>query len=96
MLTREEYIMRKNELEDAMRQSHKDQSRAVATLNCEYEMKLRDASDEYRRKRQAIYDERDRLRLEIEGHYKGIRRDLWSQDVELVAEWRAGLEMNAV
>jgi len=93
MLTREEYIMRKNELEDAMRQSRKDQSRILAALNDEYELKLRDASDEYRRKRQAIFDERDAKRLEIDGHYKSIRRDLWSQDVELVSEWRAGLSV---
>lgn len=91
MLTREEYIMRKNELEDAMRQSRRDQSRAVAALNDEYELKLRDASDEYRRRRQAIFDERDTKRLEIDVHYKNIRRDLWSQDVALVSEWRAGL-----
>lgn len=108
MISREQYIMRKNEIEEAMRQSRREQGRALSALNEQYELMLRDAQDEYRRRRQAIFDERDAKRLEIDGHFKDIRRDLWSQDVALVSEWRAGLteitpssggmqlEMNAV
>lgn len=91
MLTREEYMMRKAAIEDAMRQSRKDQSKAVAALNEEYDLVLQDAAQDYRRRRSAIFDERDTKRQEIDNHYKNIRRDLWSQDVALVSEWRAGL-----
>ena len=91
MMTREEYIRRKADIEAAMGQSRRDQHHELAALNEQYELRLREEGDEYRRRRQAIFDERDAARQEIEEKYKDVRRDLWSQDVQLIEEWRKGL-----
>ena len=96
MMTREQYIMRKADIEAAMKQSRRDQHNELAALNEQYELRLRDETDEHRRRRQAIFDERDAARLEIEGKYKDVRRELWTQDVQLVEEWRKGLRQDEV
>ncbi len=91
MMTREDYIMRKQDIEEQMKQSRRNQHNELAILNEEIEDRLRDTADEYRRKRQAIFDEREEKRMEIDSRYKDVRRKLWAEDVQLVAEWRAGL-----
>lgn len=96
MMTREEYIRRKADIEAAMGQSRRDQHHELAALNEQYELRLREEGDEHRRRRQAIFDERDAARQEIEEKYKDVRRDLWSQDVQLVEEWRKGLRRDEV
>lgn len=91
MMTREEYVMRKADIEAAMKQSRRDQHNELAALNELFEMRLRDEDDEHRRRRQVIFEERDAARLEVEERYKDLRRVLWKQDAELVEEWRKGL-----
>lgn len=95
-MTREQYIMRKADIEAAMKQSRRDEHNETAAVNEKYELLLRDETDEHRRRRQKIFDERDAARLEIESKYKDVRRELWTQDVQLVEEWRAGLRQNEV
>ena len=96
MMTREEYIRRKADIEAAMGQSRRDQHHELAALNEQYELRLREEGDEHRRRRQAIFDERDAARQEIEEKYKDVRRDLWSQDAQLIEEWRKGLRRDEV
>lgn len=91
MMTREQYILRKQEIEERMKESRRAQHNETAALNEKFEQALRDVDDERRRKRQALFDERNNLRLEIEGRYKDVRRALWTEDVQLVAQWREGL-----
>lgn len=91
MITREEYIMRKNEIEESISQSRRDQHRELVALNDKFEMRLQDERNEYRRRIQVIYDERAAARLEIDNKHKRLRRELWEQDSLLVAEWRNNL-----
>ena len=90
-MTRMEYITRKAAIDEQMKQSRRAQHNETAALNDRFEEMLRNVDEERRRKRQALFDERDNLRLEIEGRYKDVRRALWAEDVQLVEEWRAGL-----
>lgn len=96
MMTREQYILRKTDIEAQMKQTRRDQHNKLAALNEQFEARLRDHTAEYRRQRQAIFDEREKQRLEIENHYKDIRRSLWTEDIQLVEEWRAGLRQDEV
>lgn len=96
MMTREQYIMRKADIEAQMKQTRRDEQNEVKAVNEQYELRLQDENNEHRRRRQAIFDERDAARLEVESHYKDLRRALWSQDVQLVEEWRAGLRRDEV
>ncbi len=79
-----------------MKKSRRDQHNELAALNEQYELRLRDETDEHRRRRQAIFDERDAARMEIEGRYKDVRRELWTQDIQLVEEWLKGLRQDEV
>ncbi len=94
MITREQYILQKQDIEERMKQSRLRQQNEIAAINEVFELRLRDCSDEYRRRRQAIFDERAAQRLEIDSKYKDVRRALWAEDVQLVEEWRSGLRVD--
>lgn len=92
MITREEYMLKKLEIEEKMKKSRTDQHNEIAAVNEEFGLRLRDLSDAYRRQRNALFEERDAKRLEIEGKFKDQRRDLWIEDCVLVSQWRSQLK----
>ena len=91
MMTREQYMLQKQEIEGQMKRTRIAEKRETAAINDEYELRLRDLSDAYRRQRKALFEERGQKRLEIENHYKDERRSLLVKDCELVSQWRAQL-----
>lgn len=91
MMTREEYMLQKQEIDELMKQTRTAEKRETAAVNEDYDLRLRDLSDAYRRQRQALFEERDAKRLQIEGRYKDERRALWVKDCELVNQWRQQL-----
>ena len=96
MMTREQYMLLKQEIDEQMKQTRIAEKRETAAVNDEYELRLRDLGDAYRRKRQALFDERDQKRLEIENRYKDERRALWVKDCELVSQWRSQLNIGEI
>ena len=88
VMTRETYIAKKTDLESRMHQTRIDESEKKKALNLEYEDRLQDLLISYRRQRQALMEERDMKRTEVENEYKGRRRALWAEDCELVSAWR--------
>jgi hypothetical protein len=90
-MTRETYIAKKVDLESRMHQTRIDESEKKKALNLEYEDRLQDLLISYRRQRQALMEERDMKRVEIENAYKTKRRELWAEDCDLVTAWRAHL-----
>lgn len=93
MMTREEYMLRKHEIDEQMKQTRIAQHADTATVNEDYDLRLRDLSGAYRRQRQALYEERNAKQLEIEERYKDKRRALWNEDCELVRQWRQQLQV---
>ena len=91
MMTREEYMLQKQEIDEQMKQTRTAEKKETAAVNDEYELRLRDLGDAYRKQRQALFEERDAKRLEIESRYKDERRALWVKDCELVSQWRLQL-----
>ena len=91
VMTRETYLARKVDLENRMHQTRIDESAKKKVLNLEYEDRLQDLLISYRRQRQALMEERDMKRIEIENAYKTKRRELWAEDCDLVTAWRANL-----
>lgn len=91
MMTREQYMLRKQEIDEQMKQTRTREKADTAALNEDYELRLRDLGNAYRRQRQKLFEERDARRLEIESQYKEQRRALWVEDCELVSQWRKQL-----
>lgn len=96
MMTREEYMLQKQEIDELMKKTRIAEHTEVAALNEDYELRLHDLADAYRRQRQALFEERDAKRLQIEGRYKDERRALWVKDCELVARWRSQLNIGEI
>lgn len=91
MMTREEYMLQKQEIDEQMKQTRTAEKKETAAVNDDYELRMRDLADAYRRQRQALFEERDQKRTEIESRYKDERRALWVKDCELVSRWRSQL-----
>ncbi len=91
MITREEYFVMKTEIEEKMKKSRYDEHKALAAVNERYEQRLDDLRDEYRRKRQDLFGERDLEKVEVSAKFKDIRRELWLEDCRLVERWRGQL-----
>lgn len=96
MMTREEYMLQKQEIDELMKQTRIAEKRETAAVNDEYELRLQDLADAYRRQRQALFEERDAKRLQIGGRYKDERRALWVKDCELVSQWRSQLNIGEI
>lgn len=96
MMTREEYMLQKQEIDELMKQTRIAEKKETAAVNEDYDLRLRDLSDAYRRQRQALFEERDAKRLQIEGRYKDERRALWVKDCELVNQWRSQLNIDEI
>lgn len=92
MMTREEYILKKYEIDYQMKKTRISEHTEKAALNENYELCLRDLKDSYHRKRQALLEERDAKRMEISDRFKDQRRALWTEDCELVSRWRSQLD----
>lgn len=90
-MTREEFMMKKLELEQKMHQTRIDERKALKEINIRYEDLIDDETKAFREKRNRLMEKRDFERTEIENRFKQIRRELWSEDCELVYNWRAQL-----
>ena len=95
MMTREQYMLLKHEIDERMAQTHAAQHDETAALSLEYERRIGELCSAYHRQRQALCDERTAKRREIENRYKDERRALWAEDCELVSQWRSQLNMGA-
>ena len=90
-MTREEYMMKKADIETRMHQTRINERNAIKALTLQFEDRLQDEQIKFRKLRDSIMDERDMKRVEIENEYKQRRRELWAEDCELVDQWRAQL-----
>lgn len=88
-MTREEFMMKKIELENRMHQTRIDEKKAVSELNIKYDDLISDEQKSFREKRKKLMEKRDFERVEIENRYKQVRREIWSEDCALVHDWRA-------
>lgn len=95
MMTREQYMLLKHEIDERMAQTRKQEKAETAEVNDEYELRLHDLGEAYRKQRQALFAERDARRQEISERYKDERRALWAEDCELVGQWRRQLNIGA-
>ena len=94
-MTREEYMMKKTDIDTRMHQTRIDERNAIKAMTLQFEDRLQDEQLKFRKLRDSIMEERDMKRVEIENEYKQRRRELWAEDCELVDQWRAQLgDMN--
>lgn len=96
-MTREDFMMKKADIETRMHQTRIDERNAIKAMTLQFEDRLQDEQLKFRKLRNSIMEERDMKRVEIENEYKQRRRELWSEDCELVDQWRAQLgDMNFI
>lgn len=90
-MTREEYLQKRAEHDEAMHQSKVMEQNDIRNINIHYDDKLRDLEHQFRKNRDALLAERDAKREEAAARRKNERRRIWSEDCELVCAWRAQL-----
>ena len=90
-MTREDFMMKKTDIETRMHQTRIDERNAIKAMTLQFEDRLQDEQLKFRKLRNSIMEERDMKRVEIENEYKQRRRELWAEDCELVDLWRAQL-----
>lgn len=88
IITREQYMQQRRDNDVRMHDSKVREREAVKQVNTHYEDLLRDNEQEFRRKRDALCDERDRKREEVTDMYKEERRRIWEENVDLATRWR--------
>lgn len=96
MMTRLEYIERKMSIEQRMKQTRRDESeQRKAVDDARIEQDKREYQEYLERKKQRAAECKAKCD-EISEHFKDVRRALWTEDVQLVEEWRAGLRQDEV
>ena len=90
-MTREDFMMKKVDIETRMHQTRIDERKAIKAMTLQFEDRLQDEQEKFRKQRNSIMEERDMKRVEIENEYKQRRRELWAEDCELVDQWRRQL-----
>lgn len=90
-ITREEYIQKRREIDIRMRETRISEQQAIKKINIHYDDVVRDNEQEFRRRRDAILEERDQKREEVHNMYKDERRKIWEEDSLLVSQWRSQL-----
>lgn len=96
MMTRMEYIDRKMSIEQRMKQTRKDESeQRKAVDDARIEQDRREYQEYIDRKKQRAAECKAKCD-EITEHFKDLRRAIWTEDVELVEEWRSQLRVDEV
>ena len=74
-MTREEYMMKKTDIDTRMHQTRIDERNAIKAMTLQFEDRLQDEQLKFRKLRDSIMEERDMKRVEIENEYKQRRRE---------------------
>lgn len=96
MMTRLQYIERKMDIEARMKQTRKDESEQRKAIDdARIEQDKREYQEFLERKHQRAAECKAKCD-EISEHFKDVRRAIWTEDVELVEEWRGQLRTDEV
>ena len=96
MMTRLQYIERKMDIEARMKQTRKDESEQRKAIDdARIEQDKREYQEYIERKKQRAAECKAKCDA-ITEHFKDLRRAIWTEDVQLVEEWRAGLRQDEV
>ena len=96
MMTRMEYITRKADIEARMKQTRREESQQRKAIDdARIEQDKREYQEYIERKKQRAAECKAKCD-EITERFKDLRRAIWTEDVQLVEEWRAGLRQDEV
>ena len=96
MMTRMEYIDRKMSIDQRMKQTRRDESEQRKAIDdARIEQDRREYQEYIERKKQRAAECKAKCDA-ITEHFKDLRRAIWTEDVQLVEEWRAGLRQDEV
>ena len=96
MMTRLQYIERKRDIEARMKQTRKEESEQRKAIDdARIEQDKREYQEYIERKHQRAAECKAKCD-EISEHFKDVRRAIWTEDVELVEEWRGQLRTDEV
>ena len=91
MMTYEEFMNKKKELEAQMRQLKFDEGEARESLMRRYTDAFDNLREEMKKRREQLFIERSHDLLLLQEEYKARRTELWAKDTKLVLQWRSQL-----
>ena len=91
MMTYEEFMNKKMEIEAQMRKLKFDEGEARESLMRRYTDAFDELREEMKKRREQLFIERSHDLLLLQEEFKTRRTELWKKDTKLVLQWRSQL-----
>lgn len=91
MMTYEEFMNKKMEIEAQMRKLKFDEGEARESLMRRYTDAFDNLREEMKKRREQLFIERSHDLLLLQEEFKTRRTELWKKDTKLVLQWRSQL-----
>lgn len=91
MMTYEEFMNKKMEIEAQMRQLKFDEGEARESLMRRYTDAFDNLREEMKKRRKQLFIERSHDLLLLQEEFNTRRTELWAKDTKLVLQWRSQL-----
>lgn len=91
MMTYEEFMNKKMEIEAQMRKLKFDEGEARESLMRRYTDAFDNLREEMKKRREQLFIERSHDLLLLQEEFKTRRTELWTKDTKLVLQWRSQL-----
>ena len=91
MMTYEEFMNKKMEIEAKMRKLKFDEGEARESLMRRYTDAFDNLREEMKKRREQLFIERSHDLLLLQEEFKTRRTELWTKDTKLVLQWRSQL-----
>ena len=91
MMTYEEFMNKKMEIEAKMRKLKFDEGEARESLMRRYTDAFDELREEMKKRREQLFIERSHDLLLLQEEFKTRRTELWKKDTKLVLQWRSQL-----
>ena len=91
MMTYEEFMNKKMEIEAKMRKLKFDEGEARESLMRRYTDAFDNLREEMKKRREQLFIERSHDLLLLQEEFKTRRTELWKKDTKLVLQWRSQL-----
>jgi hypothetical protein len=91
MMTYEEFMNKKMDIEAQMRKLKFDEGEARESLMRRYTDAFDELREEMKKRREQLFIERSHDLLLLQEEFKTRRTELWTKDTKLVLQWRSQL-----
>lgn len=93
MMTYEDFMNKKMNIEAQMRQLKFDEGEAMEKLQREYSDLVDELREEMKKRREQLFNAKSRAVQRLKEDFKAKRTELWMEDTKLVVQWRSQLNL---